>query len=149
MLPEATTPSGNDKKIIFIVEDNEIYAKSLQTFIHENFNEIEKIKIYPIGEMCIMELERNPNIIIVDYFLNSKYAEANNGLEIIKRIKLLKPNTNIIILSSQDSLEIVSETITQYDCNYISKDEDAFNKIKLTIKEILGYKNLPNTNQLN
>ena len=42
-------------KIIFIVDDNEIYARSLQAFIQNRFPEIIEVKIFSIGEMCLME----------------------------------------------------------------------------------------------
>lgn len=127
-----------DDKIIFIVEDNEVYAKLLQTFIQNHFPNIKEIKIFRIGEMCLMEINRNPSIIIMDYFLNSKYEEANNGLEIIKRIKMLKPKTKIIVLSIQEKFNIAIESIRKYDCIYIQKDQEAFNKVEHFINQILN-----------
>ena len=73
----------------------------------------------------------------MDYFLNSKYEEAQNGLEIIKRIKTQKPKTNIIVLSQQKDFNVVLEVIRQYDCLYVQKDQESFSKIELFIKEIL------------
>lgn len=140
---------NTERKLIFIVEDNETYARSLKTFILNHYPAIHEIEIFPIGEMCVMELSRNPDIVIIDYFLNSKHSEANNGLEIIKRIKLLKPNTNIIALSSQENIDVVSETIKQYDCIYIPKNQTAFNKIKLSISGILDREKPPAFDPMN
>lgn len=122
-------------KIIFIVEDNELYAKSLNTFIKIRFPKIKEIKNFRIGEMCLIEMHRNPTIVIMDYFLNSKYEEANNGLEIIKSIKILKPKTDIIVLSIQKNYNIITEAIKQYGCSYVNKDQWAFNKVEQLIKE--------------
>lgn len=130
--------TGSKGKLIFIVEDNEVYAKSLQSFIQSRFQNIKEIKTFCIGEMCLMELHRNPKIVIMDYFLNSKYKDANNGLEIIKRIKALKPETEIIVLSEQKNFNVVIEAIKQYDCIYIQKDRDAFNNVEKFIKEIFN-----------
>lgn len=129
-----------DKKVVFIVEDNEVYAKSLQTFIQNRFPDIKEIKVFRIGEICLMELDRNPNIVIMDYFLNSIYEEADNGIEIIKRIRAQKPLTNIIVLSAQEKFNVVVEAIKLHDCIYVQKDEEAFNKVELSIKEILNSK---------
>jgi len=130
-----------DKKIIFIVEDNELYAKTLQTFIYNSFPTIQEINIFSIGEMCLMEMHRNPAIVIMDYFLNSQYEQADNGLEIIKRIKIQKPYTNIIVLSAQENFQVVIEAIKQYDCIYVQKNDEAFTKVKQFIKEIFNRKN--------
>ena len=127
---------------IFIVEDNEVYARSLQGFLQTCFPNITKINIFRIGELCLMEMDSNPNIVIMDYFLNSKYEKALNGLEIIKLIKAQKPQTNIIVLSAQENVSVVLEAIKQYDCAYVQKNQEAFNKIEQFIKEILHRKNL-------
>ena len=126
------------KKIIFIVEDNEVYAKYLEAFLHSRFPEVKEIKIFQIGELCLRELDREPSIVIMDYFLNSKYHDAQNGLEIINRIKLSKPKTNIIVLSIQQDLEVILEIIKKHDCIYVQKDTEAFNKVKLAIQEIFN-----------
>ena len=126
------------KKIIFIVEDNEVYARSLKTFIQSRFPSVKEIKIFPIGEMCLLEMHHNPSIVIMDYFLNSKYGEAENGLEIIKRIKEQKPLTNIIVLSFQENLKVALEAIKYHDCNYVEKDQDAFKKVEQLIKGIFN-----------
>ena len=126
--------------LIFIIEDNELYAKSLRTFIQARFSNIKEIKLFRIGELCLMELHRNPSIVIVDYFLNSKYEEAHNGLEIIKRIKEQKPLTKIIVLSAQEKYDVILEAIKKYDCNYVQKDKDSFQQIEKLIKEFLTQK---------
>lgn len=125
-------------KIIFIVEDNEIYGKSLNTFIKTRFPEIKEIKNFRIGEMCLLEMHRNPSIVIMDYFLNSKYKEADNGLEIIKSIKILKPKTEIIVLSIQKNFNVIAEVVKHYGCSYVHKDQTAFNKVELLVKEIFN-----------
>src|ERR1035437_7206250 len=141
MFSNSSKQTYPQKKIIFIVDDNEVYAKSLQTFIQIRFPNIEEIKIFGIGEMCLLEMHRNPFIIIMDYFLNSKYAEAQNGLEIIKHIKSQKPQTNIIVLSTQEKVNVALEAIKQYDCIYVQKDKEAFNKLEQFIKTIFILKN--------
>lgn len=131
------------KKIIFIVEDNEVYAKYLQAFLHSRFPEVKEIKVFQIGELCLRELDREPSIVILDYFLNSKYHDAQNGLEIINRIKLSKPKTNIIVLSVQQNLEVILEIVKKHNCVYVQKDIEAFNKVKLAVQEIFYLKNPP------
>ena len=88
--------------------------------------------------MCLLEMHRNPSIVIMDYFLNSKYEEADNGLEIIKSIKILKPKTEIIVLSIQQNFNLITEVVKQYSCSYVHKDQAAFNKVEQLIKEILN-----------
>lgn len=127
-----------DKNIIFIVEDNEAYAKLLKSFIKIRFLNVTDVKKFRIGELCLLQLHQNPSIIIMDYFLNSKYNDAQNGLEIIKRIKAEKPNTGIIVLSIQDKFNVVIEAIKQYDCIYVEKGDLAFKQVEQAIKDIFN-----------
>ena len=78
---------ATSEKTIFIVEDNDVYAKSLQGFLKTRFPHINNIKIFPFGEACLMELYQNPTVIIMDHLLNSKNADAATGLSITKKIK--------------------------------------------------------------
>ncbi|MBU0486353.1 MAG: response regulator [Bacteroidetes bacterium] len=129
------------KKTIFIVEDNEVYAASLKAFLHTRFTDIKEIMIFSNGETCLSELRRKPGFLIIDYYLNSHIEEAQNGLEIIKQIRAQASQTNIIVLSSQKNLDVILDAIREYDCNYVQKDEDAFNTIERTIQETYLRKN--------
>lgn len=122
--------------IIFIVEDNPVYAKMLEVFIKSNFPETKEVKIFPVGEVCLMELDRNPDVIIIDYFLDTKYYDAETGLEIIKKIRARKPEVHIIVLSSQKDIDVVVEVVKTHNCSYINKDKEAFSRVEEIIKEI-------------
>ena len=119
-----------NEKTIFIVEDNELYAKSLQSFLTIRFPEIHRIKIFPVGELCLMELYQNPTVVIMDHMLNSKYTDAASGLSIIKKIKAASDRTNIILLSAQKEFEVVSKAISKYGCTYLQKNEESFKKVE-------------------
>ena len=75
---------NNNPKLIFIVEDNTIYAKSLQYFLEDRLHQPE-IRLFSQGESCIENLHFNPDFIIMDYFLNSREYNALNGLKTIRR----------------------------------------------------------------
>lgn len=122
--------------IIFIVEDNIVYAKTLESFLRSSSPAIKEIKIFPVGETCLLEIDRNPDLIIVDYFLDTKYPDAETGLEIIKEIRTQKPEMNILVLSAQQEVDVVLDSIKTYHCSYIKKDEKAFGRVEELIKEI-------------
>jgi len=129
-------PKASKTGIIFIVEDNALYAKTLESSIKATFPEIKEVKVFPVGETCLMELHRNPDLIIIDYFLDTKYFDAETGLEIIKKIRAEKPEMNIVILSSQGEIDVAVEATKTYHCTYIKKDDQAFQRLEEVIKEI-------------
>jgi two-component system, OmpR family, response regulator len=130
---------GNKKiktKSVFIVEDNPTYSKALELFLKQSFPDIKEVKTFPVGEVALMELEkRNPSIIIMDYFLDGKYFDAETGLEAIKDIKSKKPATNIILLSSQGEINVAIEATSKYKCHYVKKDDHAFGKVESFIRQ--------------
>jgi DNA-binding NarL/FixJ family response regulator len=122
--------------LVFIVEDNKPYAETLKVFLDAEVPVIKEIKVFPVGETCLLELKKNPDIIIIDYFLDSKYYDAGTGLEIIKQIREEKPEVNIIVLSSQEDIEVVLEIVKKYNCSYVKKDTEAFEKVGEIVADI-------------
>lgn len=121
--------------IVFIVEDDVTYAKTLESYIRLHFPLLSEIKLFPVGETCLMELKKMPDLIIMDYFLDSKYYDAETGTQIIKQIRQQQADTNIVVLSSQQNIDVVVEAIEELNCEYVVKNEQAFEKIK----EIITY----------
>lgn len=122
---------------IFIVEDNEVYAKLLEEFLLLHFPEIHSIKKFTTGEACLQESFQIPTVIIMDHLLNKNQSDAATGLSTIKKMKVANPNLNIILLSAQSEIEVVSKTIAKYGGIYIPKNDEAFEKIELQIRKFL------------
>ena len=124
-------------KTIFIVEDNQVYAKALERFIRQSFPQVEEIKIFPAGEAAIMELKKNPCIIIMDHYLNSKYEDAASGLDAVREIKAKKPKIPIMLLSAQEDIGIAVEAAQKYNCRYIKKNAEAFGRVQEYLTKVL------------
>lgn len=131
-----------NKKTIFIVEGDEINSLSFKEYFACFLNTI-KIRTFYFGKTCLIELHRNPIVILADYLLISKYQETDYGLEIIKRIKILKPETNTIVLCVEKNFKVDLESIKGFDCVYIQKDQKAFKKTKRLIRKIFSLKHTP------
>lgn len=125
--------------IVFIVEDNKMYSEMLKEFLNTKIPAIKELKVFPVGETCLMELHKNPDVIIIDYFLDSKYYDAETGLEIVKQIRLEKPEMNIIVLSAQEDIEVVLEAVKKYNCSYVKKDENAFGKVEEIVLDLFNH----------
>lgn len=115
-------------RLIFIVEDNAMYAKSLEFFLKSRFEGVE-INIFPVGELCVDNLDKNPDLIVMDYELNTRYYDAENGVSILKEIKSQKPKTEVVVLSSRQEESLVQE-IKDSGSIYFNKNEQAFKNIE-------------------
>jgi ActR/RegA family two-component response regulator len=128
---------GKKKKtnLIFIIEDDPTYSKLLVSSLKISFPEKEMV-VFPVGETCLPEMHRNPDVVIVDYFLNSEFRDAESGLEIIKEIRKNYPEMNIVLLSGQKEFDVVIESVRDYHCTYVKKDTGSLSRVEEVIKEI-------------
>lgn len=131
---------NNDKISIFLVDDDALYLKVLENeFLqHADFN----ILTFPTGEHCIENLSQNPDVIILDYYLDGIYENAMNGLETLDKIKLIKPEIPVIMLSAQDKIEVAINCMHHQAFDYVVKSETAFVRLKKKISTILRYKKM-------
>lgn len=136
---------------IFIVEDNKVYTQTLKANIENTFaNKKFQIHSFETGEKCMEELITvKPQLVVLDFYLNSKYPNAADGLEIIKRIKAQGQQTTIIVLSMQKNIGVLRTAIEHYDCIYVQKDQNAFSKVEQEIRKVFVREELPAPEQLN
>lgn len=117
---------GAPKKI-FIVDDDEMLAEALSDFLTRGVN--HDISVFHTGEELLKHIFEKPDVIILDFYLNTVNKDAANGLEILESIQDHIQNTKVIMLSNQDSYVTATKTIQKGAMQYVIKDENAFQKI--------------------
>lgn len=131
----------NDKKILlFLVDDDALYLKSLEIEFSEATE--SDIRTFPTGEQCLAGISQNPDIIILDYHLDSVDQNAINGLETLDRIKTINPLIPVIMLSSQDKIEVAVNCMKHRAFDYIVKSETAFIRLQKAITTIFHYQKI-------
>lgn len=118
---------------LFLVDDDKIFLTSLSHQLKTLVKPESPIKTFSTGEEFLKQFRNEPSVIILDYYLNSSYNDAMNGLEVLKRIISLNPEAKVIILSSQDKMEVAVDTIKHGAYDYIVKNENVFLRTKLSI----------------
>lgn len=131
---------NKQKILIFLVDDDALFLKSLELEFEQNTQ--SDIKTYATGEQCLKNLSLNPDIIILDYHLNSIDLKAINGLETLDRIKAANPNIPVIMLSSQDKIAVAVNCMKHQAFDYIVKSETAFIRLQKAITTIFHYQKI-------
>lgn len=122
----------NEKKeLIFLVDDDPISQKILETQFKEHSH--FEIKTFSTGEDCLNNLRQKPAIIFLDYYLNATNPKAETGLQILDKIKEADPNIQVVMLSSQEKLEIAINCMKHDAFDYIVKGESAFHRAQKAI----------------
>lgn len=131
----------NSEKIkLFLVDDDALYLKSLEIELKEHAD--FEIHTFPTGEQCVMHLQKFPDVIILDYHLDGIEKTAMNGMETLDRIKSYNPDITVIMLSSQDRIEVAVDCMHHRAFDYVVKSETAFFRLKKIITTAFKYKKM-------
>lgn len=123
----------NNQKLIFIVDDDPfINMLVVKRFTSAGY----RLEAYLYGEDCINALNKNPDLIILDYYFVNNDHKVMNGMEVFDKIKQLKPDTPVIMLSGQDKGEIVLELARKGIDDYIIKDNNLIDNLNVAIGEL-------------
>jgi two-component system OmpR family response regulator len=125
----------NSQKLIFIVDDDRfINNLVVKRFTSEGY----RLEAFSYGEECISALGKNPDLIILDYYFVNNDHLVMNGMEVFDRIKALKPETPVIMLSGQEKGEIVLELARKGIDDYIIKDSNLIDNLNVAIGELFN-----------
>jgi DNA-binding NtrC family response regulator len=125
---------------LFLVDDDALFLKSLEIeFLeHANFT----IETFATGELCMSNLSHNPDVIILDYQLDGIEKNAMNGLETLDKIKAYNPDIPVVMLSSQDKIDVAINCMHHRAFDYVVKSETAFVRLQKIITTIFRYKKM-------
>ena len=127
--------STNNEVNIFIVEDNNVFRMALQADIESTFTEMNiSIHLFETGEACMAKFkEIKPQVVILDFNLNSKFPNAADGIKVLDWIKRENRETNVIMLTSEDNIEIALKSFHHGASDYVVKSETKFRKINYSL----------------
>lgn len=125
---------------LFLVDDDALFLKSLEIeFLeHADFT----IETYSTGELCLKNLSHSPDVIILDYHLDGIDKNAMNGMETLDKIKNLNPDIPVVMLSSQDKIDVAINCMHHRAFDYVVKSETAFMRLQKIITTIFRYKKM-------
>ena len=130
----------SEKIKLFLVDDDILFLKSLEIDFLERADFC--IETYVTGELCLANLSHNPDIIVLDYYLDSVDKTAMNGIDTLDIIKALNPDIPVIMLSSQDKIDVAIECMHHKAFDYVVKSETAFMRLQKIITNIFKYQKL-------
>jgi DNA-binding response OmpR family regulator len=128
---ERETMKGGEKlKPILIVEDEAVMRESLQDWLTESGYQVETAEE---GEEALKTIaEQDFGIVILDLRLPGK-----DGVEVLRKAKVQKPELNGIIITAYPSIESAVEAMKIGAIDYLPKPFD-LNDLEKLIRETLG-----------
>ena len=134
---------NNEKATLFLVDDDALFLKSLEIeFLeHADFT----LKTFPTGELCVKSLSQKPDVVILDYHLDGIDKNAMNGIETLDKIKAFDPGIAVVMLSSQDKIDVAINCMHHKAVDYVVKSETAFVRLQKIITNIFSYRKMEKT----
>lgn len=130
-----------ENEVLIYMVDND--ARFLNTMLDEFANHADlNFRTFDTGERCLEQMWQEPEIVVLDYYLNGTHKDAINGLETLIRIKEAHETLPVIMLSAQDNIEVAVNCMKHKAFDYIVKSETAFIRLQKAISTILLFKKM-------
>lgn len=114
---------------IFIIEDDAMVATLIKQTLSKNSN--YDLHHFESAEDCLNNLHLNPDIVTIDYML-----PGMNGLGLMRKIKDYNSSIMTIIVSGQESLEVVIDAYKNGAQDYILKNDNLFVNLENSINNL-------------
>jgi len=114
---------------IFVVEDDDWYNRLLVH--HLSLNPDFQITSFTKGKDCIDKLDEEPDVVTLDYRLPDM-----KGLEVLKKIKEVNEDIQVILISEQNEIDVVVELLKYGAYDYIVKSRDIRERLLNTVNNI-------------
>ena len=123
---------------IILIDDDPQMREMLNDFFTGKYAH-SHVKTFATGEEALSTMMIAPNLIVLDYHLDSSDAMAMNGLQVLKKLKEKYPLVPVIFLSGQEKAEVAANTMKYGAYDYIVKNESAFHRLEILFNNILGH----------
>ncbi|HNT80586.1 MAG TPA: response regulator [Bacteroidia bacterium] len=120
---------------VFVVDDDQMQSEMIVDQIKKQ-SSFEVIS-FSNGKDCLKNLHLNPNIVVLDYQLDTQDQTALDGLDVLQEIKKTLPDSEVIMFSGQEKIEVAVNTMKYGAFDYIVKGESAFHRLENTMINIL------------
>jgi two-component system response regulator AtoC len=123
------------KNLIFVVEDDNFFLEVVTDDLSEN--EAYAVRGFSSAEECLDNLHEGPSVVVLDFYLDKDNPDAMNGMEALEKINIARPETKVIMLSGQDSLDVAGTLLDKGAFDYVIKDSDAVKILQKKIEKAL------------
>ena len=121
-----------------LIEDNPIFSEVYKAYLNQEFPSMEIIEASN-GEEALRKMDLvTPGLIFIDIRLRNE-----NGLLLIQKIKMVHPETTIVIFTSYDYAEYREAAMKMGADHYLTKTTTTPDEVIRLVKKILIEKGYP------
>ncbi len=122
---------------ITLIEDDLLLREMIYDFLKKKYP-FATVSLFNSGEDALEHLHLQQDLVLLDFNLSSKEPGRKNGIEILKALKKNFPGMPVVFVSGQDNPEVALSTIKHGAWDYIIKNDNIFNRLDVTLNQVLG-----------
>lgn len=108
-------------KLIFFVDDDKMMLNLLEYTI-KNRHECE-IMTYFSGEDCLANLDKHPDLIVLDHYFKGTGSNTMNGMDTLMEIRKKDNRIPVIILTSHEEKTLEDEYYRKGATKFLPKND--------------------------
>jgi len=122
--------------VVFLIDDNPIYLSILEEEILKLMPNVS-VFLFDCGEKALKKMDLDPFLVFLDYDLGGDPDKIMNGINVLKKIKAQNNETEVVMLSGANDVNIITTSIKQGAYDFIYKSEKSMDDVKHKTKAIL------------
>ena len=130
---------------VYIVDDDELHLKILTNKLYTATD--YKVYTFKSGEDFLDHLMKNPpnkkhfHVVVLDFLLSTD-STNKNGVEILRIVKDINPNMEVIMLSGHGDVDTAISSMHHGAFTFIEKTESSFARVLNNIRWLVSEKKL-------
>jgi DNA-binding NtrC family response regulator len=125
---------GTAEMNLFIVDTDYRMSNDLKQYLSNRFGKYLNISKFQTGESCLKQINNETKLVILGFYLKGK-----DGNAILKSIKEINPDTEVIIHTSSEDVGTAIESYRNGALDYVLKGQGDKKHIGNIVLQILTY----------
>jgi len=126
-------------KLIYFVDDDKMILNLLE-YTFKGRDDYD-VKTFRTGENCLAAMNEKPSLIVLDHNFVIENTIYSSGIEILKKIREVDNNVNIIMLSGEDNEHVIDNYIKCGVTKFIVKNSFFIDSLIESIKDFFNQPN--------
>jgi len=125
---------------IYLVDDDPVFCDMFEDYFIQHGD--LRVQTFDCGEKCLEHMDTAaPDVLVLDYCLDSKRKQNLNGLEILKLLLEKHPDVRVVMLSAAEDNQVAGKTLDAGALYFVSKGPDAFKRLEMLIANLVMHEN--------
>lgn len=116
-----------DLRKVFIVDNDDLFRRRMELELET----MDGMATYAFSsvEECLKSMEAEPEVILVDVYMDSQFKEVMSGIDLLHWIKSNYPKTEVIIMTPDQSILRSMSVVEQNAFDCIEKTEAGISRV--------------------